>query len=76
MKFDFFSNEEFFEGANAVSLDPNVLISNFNKKFKKEKIEWVYDKLNQRISLRTKKNAYLLQIPRFYAYGGSRPHLL
>ena len=49
--------------ANAVSLDPNVLISNFNKKFKKEKIEWVYDKLNQRISLRTKKNAYLLQIP-------------
>ena len=49
--------------ANAVSLDPNVLISNFNKKFKKEKIEWVYDKLNQRISLRTKQNAYLLQIP-------------
>ena len=48
--------------ANAVSLDPNVFISNFNKKFKKEKIEWVYDKLNQRISLRTKKNAYLLQI--------------
>ena len=41
--------------ANAVSLDPNVVISNFNKRFKKEKNEWVYDKLNQRISLRTKK---------------------
>ena len=24
--------------ANAVSLDPNVLISNFNKKFKKKKL--------------------------------------
>ena len=48
--------------ANAVSLETNVFISDFNKKFEKEKIEWVYDKLNQRISLRTKKNAYLLQI--------------
>ena len=33
------------------------------KSLKRKKIEWAYDKLNQRITLRTKKNAYLLQIP-------------
>ena len=46
-----------------LSLDPVTLITNFNKKFKKDKIKWQYDDRTHRISINTKKNAYLLQIP-------------
>ena len=48
---------------NDVSLNPDVLISNFNKKFLNEQLEWSYDKIKHRMLIKSKKNAYLLQIP-------------
>ena len=38
-----------------VSLDPETLISNFNKKFRNEKIEWSYDNITHKISVRSQK---------------------
>ena len=48
---------------NDVSLNPDVLVSNFNKKFLNEQLEWSYDKIKHRMLIKSKKNAYLLQIP-------------
>ena len=59
-----FLDSEFSEDISSdLSLDPVTLITNFNKKFKKDKIKWQYDDRTHRISINTKKNAYLLQIP-------------
>ena len=49
--------------SNDLSLDPVTLITNLNKKFKKDNIEWRYDDRTHRISISTKKSAYVLQIP-------------
>ena len=46
-----------------VSLDPLVLISNLNKRFREEDITWKYDNKSQHISVKTRKRAYILQIP-------------
>ena len=54
--------------SNDVSLDPEILISNLNKKFTNEKIEWSYDKITHRISIKSQKMhifykfLYLLEI--------------
>ena len=48
---------------NDVFLNPDVLVSNFNKKFLNEQLEWSYDKIKHRMLIKSKKNAYLLQIP-------------
>ena len=45
---------------NDVSLNPDVLVSNFNKKFLNEQLEWSYDKIKHRMLIKSKKNAYLL----------------
>ena len=39
--------------SNDVSLDPEILISNLNEKFTNEKIEWSYDKITHRISIKS-----------------------
>ena len=44
-----------------VSLDPLVLIANLNKRFKD--IGWVYNNKTNRVSINTRKNAFVLQIP-------------
>ena len=44
-----------------VSLDPLVMIANLNKKFKD--IGWVYNNKTNRVSINTRKNAFVLQIP-------------
>ena len=46
-----------------LSLDPLTLINNFNKRFEKEKIEWLYNNQSQRTTIKTNKHAYILQIP-------------
>ena len=46
-----------------VSLDPLVLISNLNKRFREEDITWKYDNKPQHISIKTSKRGYILQIP-------------
>ena len=46
-----------------VSLDPLTLVSNLNKKFEKENIEWIYNNQSQRITIRANNNAYILQVP-------------
>ena len=46
-----------------VSLDPLVMVSNLNKTFDKENIEWSYNTQTRRISIKTKDSAYVLQIP-------------
>ena len=46
-----------------LSLDPLTLINNFNKRFEKEKIEWLYSNQSQRTTIKTNKHAYILQIP-------------
>ncbi len=46
-----------------LSLDPLTLINNFNKRFKKEEIEWLYNNQSKRITIKTQKHAYILQIP-------------
>ena len=49
--------------ASDLSLDPLTFINNFNKQFEKEKIEWLYSNQSQRITIKTNKHAYVLQIP-------------
>ena len=44
-----------------VSLDPLVLVTNLNKRFKD--IRWSYNNKTNRISIKTRKNAFVLQIP-------------
>ena len=44
-----------------VSLDPLVLVTNLNKRFKD--IKWSYNNKTNRISIKTRKNAFVLQIP-------------
>ena len=44
-----------------VSLDPLVLITNLNKRFKD--ISWSYNNKTNCISIKTRKNAFVLQIP-------------
>ena len=46
-----------------LSLDPLVMISNLNKKFKEEDITWKYNNRSHHVSIKTRKNAYVLQIP-------------
>merc|ERR1712148_95135 len=46
-----------------VSLDPLVLTSNLNKKFKEEEITWKYNNGSQHVSIKTGKRSYVLQIP-------------
>ena len=48
---------------NDVFLNRDVLVSNFDKKFINEALEWSYEKIKHRMLLKSKKNAYLLQIP-------------
>lgn len=45
------------------SLDPLVLISNLNKRFKREEITWKYNNRSQHVSFKTGKHSYVLQIP-------------
>ena len=52
---------------SAISLDPLVLVSNLNKMFENEKIEWIYNNQNHRINIRTSNNADVLQIPQSIA---------
>ena len=44
-----------------VSLDPLVLVTNLNKRFKD--IRWSYNNKTNRISIKSRKNAFVLQIP-------------
>ena len=44
-----------------VSLDPLVLVTNLNKRFKD--IRWSYNNKTNRVSMKTRKNAFVLQIP-------------
>ena len=44
-----------------VSLDPLVLVNNLNKRFKD--IRWSYNNKTNRISIKSRKNAFVLQIP-------------
>ena len=44
-----------------VSLDPLVLVTNLNKRFKD--IRWSYNNKTNRVSIKTQKNAFVLQIP-------------
>ena len=46
-----------------ISFDPLTLVSNLNKKFEKENIEWIYNNQSQRITIRANNNAYILQVP-------------
>ena len=46
-----------------MSLDPLVLISNLNKRFKREEVTWKYNNGSQHISIKTGKHSYVLQIP-------------
>ena len=46
-----------------VSLDPLVLISNLNKRFKREEVSWKYNNRSQHVSIKTGKHSYVLQIP-------------
>ena len=46
-----------------MSLDLLVLISNLNKRFKREEITWKYNNGSQHISIKTGKHSYVLQIP-------------
>ena len=42
-------------------MDPLVLVTNLNKRFKD--IRWLYNNKTNRISIKTRKNAFVLQIP-------------
>ena len=45
-----------------VSLDPLVLISNLNKRFKREEVSWKYNNRSEHVSIKTGKHSYGLQI--------------
>ena len=45
-----------------VSLDPLVLISTLNKKFREEEITWKFNNRSQHVSIQTTKHGYVLQI--------------
>ena len=46
-----------------LSLDPLVVISNLNKRFKEEDMTFKYNNNSHRVSIKTRKKAYVLQIP-------------